>query len=109
MQKKALEKSRHLGNFHHNLIVLQSKKGELIVKRRPSTSNICNPNDFLPCSHCLGFIRCQEIKKHVKLCMFKPENMETPKYQKVQEKSKESSYERVCAGMNKGKKARSIF
>ena len=60
------------------------KKGELIVSRGPSTRNRCNPHDFLPYSHCLGFIRRQ---KHVKLCKFKPENIETPKYQKVQEKS----------------------
>ena len=87
-RKKHLEKLRLLGNYHHNLRVLQSKQGELIVSRRPSTSNKCNPNDFLPCSHCLGFIRRQELWKHVKSCKFKPEDMETPKYQKVQEKSK---------------------
>ena len=87
-RKKQLEKLRLLGNYHHNLRVLQSKKGELIVSRRPSTSNRCNPNDFLPCSYCLGFIRRQELWKHVKSCKFKPENIETPKYQKVQEKSK---------------------
>ena len=87
-RKKQLEKLRLLGNYHHNLRVLQSKKGELIVSRRPSTSNRCNPNDFLPCSYCLGFIRRQELWKHVKSCKFKPENIETPKYQKVQEKSR---------------------
>ena len=87
-RKKQLEKLRLLGNYHHNLRVLQSKQGELIVSRRPSTSNRCNPNDFLPCSHCLGFIRRQELWKHVKSCKFKPEDIETPKYRKVQEKSK---------------------
>ena len=87
-RKKQLEKLRLLGNYHHNLRVLRSKQGELIVSRRPSISNRCNPNDFLPCSHCLGFIRRQELWKHVKSCKFKPESTETPKYQKVQEKSK---------------------
>ena len=87
-RKKQLEKLRLLGNYHHNLRVLQSKQGELIVSRRPSTSKRCNPNDFLPCSHCLGFIRRQELWKHVKSGKFKPEDIETPKYQKVQEKSK---------------------
>ena len=86
--KKHLEKLRHLGNYHHNLTVLEVLEGELIVSRRPSTTKRCNPNDFLPCKHCLSFIRRQELWKHVKLCKFKPENIETSKYQKVQEKSK---------------------
>ena len=87
-RKKHLEKLRLLGNYHHNLTVLEVGKGELIVSRRPSTTKRCNPNDFLPCGHCLGFIRRQELWKHVKSCKFKSENIETPKYQKVQEKSK---------------------
>jgi len=87
-RKKHLEKLRLLGNYHHNLTVLEVGKGELIVSRRPSTTKRCNPNDFLPCEHCLGFIRRQELWRHVKSCKFKSENIETPKYQKVQEKSK---------------------
>ena len=87
-RKKHLEKLRLLGNYHHNLTVLEVGKGELMVSRRPSTTKRCNPNDFLACEHCLGFIRRQELWKHVKSCKFKSENIEKPKYQKVQEKSK---------------------
>jgi len=87
-RKKHLEKLRLLGNYHHNMTVLKVGKGELIVSRRPSTTERCNPNDFFPCEHCLGFIRRQKLFKHVKSCKFKSENFETPKYQEVQEKSK---------------------
>ena len=34
-RKKAIEKLRLQGNFHHNLRVLESKSGQLIVFRRP--------------------------------------------------------------------------
>ena len=38
-RKKHLEKLRLLGNYHHNLTVLETGKGELIVMRRPSSSS----------------------------------------------------------------------
>lgn len=74
--KKLLEKLRLLGNYHHNLTVLEVGKGELIVSRCPSTTKRCNPNDFLPCAHCLGFRRRQELWKHVKSCKFKSKNVQ---------------------------------
>ena len=96
-RKKHLEKLRLLGNYHHNSTVLEIGKGELIVSRRPSSCKGCNPNDFLPCTYCLGFIRRQELWKHVKSCKFKAENIETPKYQKVQEKAKLLLYPAICS------------
>ena len=77
-----LEKLRLLGNYHHNLNVLETGKRELIVFRRPTSGKQCSPSDFLPCNYCLGFIRRQEWK-HVKLCKFKPEGNEFPKHHKV--------------------------
>ena len=87
-RKKHLEKLRLLGNYHYNLTVMETGKGELIVYRRPTSGKGCNPSDFLPCNFCLGFIKRQELRKHVKSCKFKPDENETPKYQKVQEKAK---------------------
>ena len=99
-RKKHFEKLRHLGNYHHNLTVLETGKGELIVLRRPSANEKCDPSDFLPCSYCLGFLKRQELWKHVKSCKFKPENIDTPKFQKVQETSKLLLYPAISSDSN---------
>ena len=83
-RKKHLEKLRLLGNFHHNVTVLETGKGELILKRRPSSAEKCIPGDYLPCSHCLGFFKRQELWKHMRSCG--PDD--APKCQKVQAKAK---------------------
>lgn len=83
-RKKHLEKLRLLGNFHHNVTVLETGKGELNLKRRPSSAEKCIPGDYLPCSHCLGFFKRQELWKHMKSCG--PDD--APKCQKVQAKAK---------------------
>ncbi|XP_067032827.1 uncharacterized protein [Acropora muricata] len=96
-RKKHLEKLRLLGNYHHNLTVMETGKGELIVYRRPTSGKGCNPSDFLPCNFCLGFIKRQELWKHVKSCKFKPDQNEVPKYQKVQEKAKLLLFPAICS------------
>ena len=49
-RKRHLEKLRLLGKYHHNLTVLETGKGELIVMKRPSSSSEkSSPEDFLPC------------------------------------------------------------
>ena len=59
-RKKHLEKLRLLGNYHHNLTVLETGKGELIVMRRPSSSSEkSSPTDFLPCPSCCGFLNAR--------------------------------------------------
>jgi len=50
-----LEKLRFLGNFHHNIQVLETQCGELIVLRCPTESEVISPEDFQPCTHCYGF------------------------------------------------------
>ena len=87
-RKKHLEKLRLLGNYHQNVTVLETGKGELIIKRRPSSDKRCNPDDFLPCNYCLAFIKRQELWKHMKCCKFKPEGDDAPRYQKVQAKAR---------------------
>lgn len=63
---------------------METGKGELILKRRPSSAEKCIPGDYLPCSHCLGFFKRQELWKHMKSCG--PDD--APKCQKVQAKAK---------------------
>ena len=96
-RKKLLEKLRLLGNYHHNLTVMETGKGEPIVYRRPTSGKGCNPSDFLPCNFCLGFIKRQEFRKHVKSCKFKPGEKKFPKYQKVQEKAKLLLFLAICS------------
>ena len=52
-RKEELTKIRKMGNFNHNLAVLETNEGELKVDRRPS-ENI-NPMQYLPCKECNGF------------------------------------------------------
>ena len=85
---KHLEKLRLSGNYHHNLNVLETGSGQLIVVRRPSNTEKCNPDDYLPCTFCLGFIRRQDLWKHANNCQFKPKDANNLKYQKVQAKAK---------------------
>lgn len=89
-RKRHLEKLRLLGNYHHNLTVLETGKGELIVMRRPSSSSEkSSPEDFLPCPSCCGFLKRHDLWKHAKSCKFRPESMkDAPKYQKVQQNAK---------------------
>ena len=76
-RRKELERLRLLGNYQHNLRVLETKCGRLIVMRRTSKSEEIKGEckDFLPCSHCLGFFRRSELWRHNKSCSFK--NKET--------------------------------
>lgn len=99
-RKKHFKKLRHLGNYYHNLTVLETRKGELIVFRRPSANEKCDPSDFLPCSYCLGFLKRQELWKHVKSCKFKAKNIDAPKFQKVQETSKLLLYPAISGDSN---------
>lgn len=87
-RKKYIEKLRSLGDYHHNLTVVETGEGELIIKRRPSLDEKCNADDFLPCNRCLVFIKRMDLWKHIKSCKFKSADGGGPKYQKVQQKAK---------------------
>ena len=107
-RKKALEKLRLRGNFHHNLRVLECKKGQLIVMRRPGEEEDCCQDDYLPCVHCLGFVKRKDLWRHNKACNFKSgdENDKTDKdddndymkCQKLQTKSKLLILPSLCPG-----------
>ncbi|CAG9818123.1 unnamed protein product [Phaedon cochleariae] len=57
-----------VGDFHHNIEVLMTKEGELILERRPEHASALSVDDYGPCPYCLGFM-LQHIKKCTKRCM----------------------------------------
>ena len=84
-----------MGNYNHNVQVLETGVGELILARRPSEGVEACPEDFLPCPCCLGFFKKDELWRHSKTCDFKLEedkgedaSEEDKKSKKIQEKSK---------------------
>ena len=94
-RRKALEKLHLQGNFHNNLHELESNSGELIVMRRPGEDDDCSQDDYLPCIHCLGFVKRKYIWRHNKVCNFKNDDQDDAaedndylKHQKLQVKSK---------------------
>ena len=87
-----LEKLSLLGNFH-NIQVLETKCGDLIVMRQPSCSDDVKVEDFLPCPHCYGFVRKIDLWQHNKSCQFKEscgdgEGEDEQKYTRLQQHSK---------------------
>ena len=106
-RKKALEKLQLQGNFHHNLRVLECKNGQLIVMRRPGEDEDCSQDDYLPCIHCLGFVKRKDLWRHNKACNFKSgdkddkkdeEENDYMKCQKLQAKSKLLILPSLCPG-----------
>ena len=65
----AFEKIRLLGDYHHNCNVLAVGEGELIVVRKPSKAT--PQAKFLPCPHCLGFFKGDELWRHCLVCQHK--------------------------------------
>lgn len=55
-------------DFYHNVEVLSSKRGELILVRRPTENELkCNKfSDYGPCPHCLGFMLKAHLWHHIK-------------------------------------------
>jgi hypothetical protein len=62
------EKLCRMGNFNHNMKVLDIKEGELKVVRRPPANTEANANDYLPCQYCHGFFLMDELKRHAPKC-----------------------------------------
>ena len=60
---------RLLGDYYHNLNVLQTKRGHLVVVRRPTDVTV-DYSDFLPCTSCRGFFLRTELWRHVRKCQF---------------------------------------
>ena len=66
---KFLEKLRNLGTAKHNTRILRGElSGSLIVKRRGKCT--IKENEYLPCPHCVAFVKKIELYKHAKKCEF---------------------------------------
>jgi hypothetical protein len=63
-----LEKLTRMGNFYHNLKVLELQKGELKVVRRPGQNMDNNPTNYLPCQFCHGFFQKKDLYRHSPNC-----------------------------------------
>ena len=63
-----------MGNFNHNLGVLENEKGELKVIRRPGQGVDKDPSNYLPCQLCHGFFQKKDLYRHTPKCPFVPEN-----------------------------------
>ena len=70
-RKVVLAKYRNLGDFNHNVKVLQNKDGTLIVGRRHHTEKSPSYRDYLPCNYCLTFFVKQELWRHCQHCTFR--------------------------------------
>ncbi|KAJ8313141.1 LOW QUALITY PROTEIN: hypothetical protein KUTeg_009307 [Tegillarca granosa] len=64
-QNDIFKELKNRGCFQHNIQVIESGKGELIVKRRPSKSK--EVSDYLPCIYCLAFYQADELWRHCKI------------------------------------------
>ncbi|KAJ8321305.1 hypothetical protein KUTeg_001163 [Tegillarca granosa] len=65
-KKTVLVRRSCKGLFSTYIQVIESGKGELIVKRRPSKSK--EVSDYLPCIYCLAFYQADELWRHCKIC-----------------------------------------
>ena len=81
----AFEKIRLTGDYHHNCNVLAVGEGELIVVRKPSKAT--PQAKFLPCPHCLGFFKSDELWRHCLVCQHKA-TIDDKKWKKVQAEAK---------------------
>ena len=103
-RKRELDRLRLLGNFHHNINVLSTKTGELILMRRPSTAEQLAPENFIPCSYCRGFVLQKSLWRHVKTCPFKEttskKEEEDAKYKQLRTKGRMLILDAKCPGGN---------
>lgn len=65
-----LTKLRNLGNHHHNIGVIRSNTGSLVVKYRPKDHSI--QQEYLPCEYCYAYYISSDLWKHVKRCKLAP-------------------------------------
>lgn len=69
---KIIAKLKNLGDYNHNVKVVQQKYGNFVVLRRPK-NYIPKYTGFLPCVRCLGFVQIHMLGHHEKVCGLKKE------------------------------------
>ena len=65
------------GDFLHNCSVMLEQRGVLLVLRRPDANKPTEPDDYIPCIYCLGFVQKKIAYKHAKNCQFKKKELST--------------------------------
>ena len=70
-RKEKLDTLTKLGNNSHNLRVIQQQAGTLFLCRRPSRATKIEVEDYLPCSHCLGWFYKYDLYRHSTRCSVK--------------------------------------
>lgn len=67
-RKQGFIEITRVGDFYHNCNVLSTKKGELILIRRPTQNEAKHAKDYSygPCPNCLGFLLKKHIWHHIK-------------------------------------------
>ena len=68
-RQSTLAKLRNLGNHFHNNQVIQKRKGDLAVVRRPSAST-GKCDRWAPCPHCFAWILAKNVYSHAMKCRF---------------------------------------
>ncbi|XP_067284389.1 uncharacterized protein [Pseudorasbora parva] len=72
-RRRLLEKLRNRGNYEHNQEVMESKSGQLKVRRRPGRSEIeLSAKTHVHCVYCKGLYVRKELWRHTQRC---PSNM----------------------------------
>ncbi|KAL3837344.1 hypothetical protein ACJMK2_022708, partial [Sinanodonta woodiana] len=72
LRAHAIENIKHMGNYKHNIKVINLQNGNLIVAKRSATDQ--NYDQYLPCIYCLGFFKKGDLWKHGRSCKFKCPN-----------------------------------
>lgn len=57
------------GNHFHNVRVLQTGQGQLLVLRRPKEGKAHSTQDYTPCPDCLGYVYQRDLWKHRQVCV----------------------------------------
>ena len=63
-RQKELERLRLKGDFYHNAKVLKCG-GQLKVLRHPMSVELADYRQYIPCTHCFGFVQRHELWRHV--------------------------------------------
>jgi len=69
-RKKQLDYIRNRGNYAHNAAVMESGKGELVPRKRPSKE--AQGSDFMHCAYCQGLFTRKVLWRHMRSCKLKP-------------------------------------
>lgn len=71
------EKLCRMGNYNHNMKILDLGEGEVKVVRRPAANAEVNPKDYLPCKFCHGFFLVSELWRHAPKCKSKDQEADS--------------------------------